>query len=69
MRIKSIKIQILTKINFYDMAVGQNNLALYKVTADSHPGMSKDQKFCEELKNTYCQVDNSAKIESNQKPL
>ena len=50
MRIKSIKIQILTKINFYDMAVGQNNLALYKVTADSYPGMSKDQKFCEELK-------------------
>ena len=45
MRIKSIKIKILTKINFNDMAVGKNNLALYKVTADSHPVMSKDQNF------------------------
>ena len=63
MRIKSIKIQILTKINFYDMAVGKNNLSIYKVTADSLPGVSTDQKFCEELKNTHCQVDHLARIE------
>ena len=35
-------------------------------TADAHPGVpgvSKDQKFCEELKSTHCQVDHLAKIE------
>ena len=35
-------------------------------TTDAHPGVSgvsRDQKFCEEFKNTHCQVDHPAKIE------
>ena len=39
---------------------------LFQITADAHPGIpgvSKDQKFCEELKNTHYQVDHPAKIE------
>ena len=32
-------------------------------TADTDPGVSKDQKFYEKFKNTHCQVDHPAKIE------
>ena len=38
----------------------------FQITADAHPGVSwvsNDQKFCEKLKNTHCQVDHPAKIE------
>ena len=38
----------------------------FQITADAHPGVSgvsKDQKFCENYKNTHCQVDHLAKIE------
>ena len=35
----------------------------FQITADAHPGVSKDQKFCEKFKNTHCQVDHPAKIE------
>ena len=44
----------------------------FQITADAHPGVSWvaiDQKFCEKIKNTNCQVDHPAKIEKNQKPL
>ena len=36
----------------------------FQITADAHPGVSgvsKDQKFCEEFKNTHCHVDHPAK--------
>ena len=35
----------------------------FQITADTHPGVSKDHKFCEKLKNTHYQVDHPAKIE------
>ena len=38
----------------------------FQITADAHPGVSwvsNDQKFCENFKNTHCQVDHPAKIE------
>ena len=35
----------------------------FQITADVHPGVSKDQKFCEKYKNTRCQADHLAKIE------
>ena len=44
----------------------RNGSNLFQITADAHPGVSgvsKHQKFCEELKNTNCQVDHPAKIE------
>ena len=59
------------------MHTGRNCSNLFHIsfsanTADAHPGVSgvsKEQKFCEKLKNTHCQVDHPAKIELNQKPL
>ena len=42
---------------------------MFQITTDAHPGVSKGQKFCEEFKNTHCQVDHPAKVEQNQKPL
>ena len=41
----------------------RNGSNLFQITADAHPGVSKDQKFCEEFKNIHCQVDHPAKIE------
>ena len=38
----------------------------FQITADAHSGVSgvsKDQKFSEQFKNTHCQVDHPAKIE------
>ncbi len=37
----------------------------FQITVDAHPGASgvSDQKFCEEFKNTNCQVNHLAKIE------
>ena len=47
---------------------GRNRFNLFHIsfsanTADAHPGVSKDQKFCEKFKNTHCQVDHPTKIE------
>ena len=47
---------------------GRNCFNLFQIsfsanTTDAHPGVSKDQKFCEKFKNTHCQVDHPAKIE------
>ena len=45
---------------------------LSKVCFKAHPcvsGVSEDQKYCKEFKNTHCQVDHPAKIELNQKLL
>ena len=44
----------------------RNGSNLFKITADAHPGVSgvsNDQKFCKEFKNTHCQVNHPAKIE------
>ena len=38
----------------------------FQITVDAHPGVSgvsKDQKFCDEFKNTHYQVDHPAIIE------
>ena len=32
----------------------------FEITADAHPGVPKDQKFCEKFQSTHCQVDHLA---------
>ena len=54
------------------MTIGTKNAKIAKDTKghprypDTHSGVSgvsQDQKFCEDFKNTHCQVDHPAKIE------
>ena len=43
----------------------RNGSNLFQITEEAHPGVSgvsKDQKFCEELKSIHCQVDHPAKL-------
>ena len=57
--------------NIYCWHTGRNCFNLFQIlfsanTADTDPGVSgvsKDQKFYENFKNTHCQVDHPAKIE------
>ena len=52
---------------FFDTVGGIAHIRFkwFQITADAHPGVSwvsKDQKFCEKLKNTHCQVDYLANL-------